>query len=205
MQFFKNDNLAFFHIPKTGGTSFRKFLKRYLGEWEWIHKSTNHEPLSIKKEIMGSKLFNNISIVTIIRNPVDAVVSFYTALYSPALSAKGKLRSHVIKKSPHLKEIYGLPFNKFVDWYINSKKIYSYDEYLLIDGKIPNNLHIIKLETLKEDANKILNEELKFNINVNNIRRINESTVRKPTIDKPSLDKIIERYKWIFDNNFYRK
>lgn len=205
MQYFKKHNLAFFHIPKTGGTSFRKFLKRYLGEWEWIGRVTNHEPLFIKKDVMSSELFNSINIVTIIRNPIAAVVSYYTPLYSTSLSKGGKLRSHVIKKFPHLEEIYGLSFNEFVDWYINSDMIYSYDEYLLVDGEIPDNVHIIKLETLKEDVNKILNEELKLNVNVNTIPRSNKSTVKKPTIDQPSLDKIIERYAWVFDNDFYRR
>ncbi len=205
MQYFEKQNLAFFHIHKTGGSSFRELLKRNLGDWKWIAKNVNHEPLSIKKEVMGKELFNNTNIVTIIRNPIDVVVSYYTAIYSTSLSKHNKLRPHVVERAPHLIEVYNKPFNEFVDWYMNCEKTFTYDEYLLIDDKLPNNLYIIKFENLKVDINKILNKKLNLDININLLPRWNVSTVKKPVIDDISKNKIISEYKWVFDMGFYKR
>ena len=206
MQYFEKQNLAFFHMQKTGGSSFRRLLKRNFGKWKWISKKTNHEPLYIKKKIMGEELFNNINVITIVRNPIDAVVSYYTAIYSNSLSKDGKLRPHVIEKMPYLVEVYNKPFKEFIDWYmkyLNSKIIFTYDKYLLINNELPSNLYIIKFENLKKDADKILNKELNLNVNVNKLPKINVSNVKKPIVDNASRDKIISKYKWVFDMGFY--
>jgi hypothetical protein len=204
MQYFKKYNLAFFHIPKTGGTSFRSFLKRHLGKWEWVGKETNHEPLFIKRDVMGAKMFDKTNVVTLIRDPLAVVVSYYDSIYSPVLSDKGKLKSHVAKKYPFLLDAYGLPFEKFVDWYVANEK--SHSDYLLVSGKIPNNVHLVRLENLREDANRVLNDELKLNLSVGKIGKLNKANRSKPIMKyytEESLNKVAEKYKWTFDNNFY--
>jgi hypothetical protein len=205
MLYFKKNKLAFFHIAKTGGTSFRDFLMRRLGGKTWYIKDTNHEPLTSKIDVMGQNLFNKIHIVTLIRNPFDVVVSYYDSIYSPSCSKNGKLKPLVAKKYPFLLDVYGRPFGEFVDWYIENEK--SYADYLLVGGKIPNNVYIIKLENLKEDAHRVLNTKLKLNLNVNQIPRLNTSKRKKPIMgyyNKGSLNKIVMKYKWTFDNEFYK-
>jgi len=197
MQYFKKYNLAFFHIAKTGGTSFRDFLVRNLGKAKWYIKDTNHEPLTSKMSVMGKKLFDSINIVTIVRDPFTAVVSYYDSIYSHNCSLDGKLKPHVAEKYPALVDVYGLPFEEFIDWYVENEK--SYADYLLVDNKIPGNVHIIKLESLKQDSNRVLNDILGLNLNVNKIGRLNSANRDKSAMDyysNSSLNKIRNKYKW---------
>lgn len=197
MYYCKKYNLGFFHIPKTGGTSFRKFLKRRANFSNIRATNKKHEQLLLTINKMGIKKFNNINVITIIRNPYAVVVSLKYYAINNRLSnlKKGE-------KLPKWLEPYTRSFEEYVNWYVENKN--SYSDYLLVNNKLPSNVHIVKLETLKKDVNRILNIDLKLNLKLNipHLRK----TKHLPFMEyynKNSLNKITEKYKWTFDNNFY--
>ena len=80
----KNNKLIFIHIPKTGGTTIEKFfnLRKKINGYgdasgDFKGKSLQHLiGLDIRK-ILGEKVFNNFFKFTIVRNPIDRVISEY--------------------------------------------------------------------------------------------------------------------------------
>ena len=96
MPYFKNDNIniLFIHIPKTGGTSLEKYFSNKF-KIELNNKSlfnfikTNNKNIKINSSLQhltynkivqyNNKLFNvdfnNIKIITIVRNPYERIIS----------------------------------------------------------------------------------------------------------------------------------
>lgn len=73
---FQNTEIAFVHVPKTGGTSFYKMLE-----------GINHNIINVKihKPVSSKCPPEEFNYVTIIRNPIDRVWSLYNmVLRSPA-------------------------------------------------------------------------------------------------------------------------
>ncbi len=66
---FRKDQIAFVHMPKTGGTSFQKILKNHTTD-RFINVKV-HRPISKSCPVETYKY------VTILRNPVDRVWSYY--------------------------------------------------------------------------------------------------------------------------------
>jgi len=202
MFYFQKYNLAFLHIAKTGGTSFRTMLTKELGTKTEVQKETYHEPLRIKRDVLGIAIFNSINVVTLIRNPFATVVSYYFWIHCDKLSSNDGLKPKVARRYPFLKAAHGLSFADFVDWYVKNEK--SYADYLLVDGQLPTNVYMIKLENLKRDADRVLNTQLDLNLKLD-IPHIYK-TRHKPFMEyytEELSDKIVEKYKWTFDNRFY--
>jgi hypothetical protein len=109
---------------------------------------------------------------------------------------------------PFLEKTLGMNFGNFIDWYVNSKNIYSYSDYLLIHGELPKNVYILKLENLKKDAKKIINKKLGLKVNFNDLPRKNKTKHKNPKYYydkyKGTKDKVIARYRWTFDNGLYK-
>jgi len=194
MRYFEKQWLAFFHIPKTGGTSFTTFLRKKLGESRHIKKFTHHEPLLVKKEILGDELFNKLIIITLIRNPYANLVSHWAWVQ--------QIKSN--SKYPHIAELKGVNFPEFVDWHFENYN--SYSDFILINEEIPPNLRIIRLEYLEKDTNKILNNELGLNLQLD-FPHIHK-TSHAPFMDyytNDLLNKVNKKYEWTFDMGFYSK
>ena len=105
--------------------------------------SLQHQPFSIiykHRELLNVN-FNNIKIITIVRNPYDRIISdlFYFQLIEDNFSPR-KI-SNIIKKyiNEHIYDNHNLPQYKFI----------SND-----NGEIIDSIHIFKTETLTEDLNK---------------------------------------------------
>ena len=59
---------------------FKKSKKSFLlsyNDKRIKHKFTNHMPLSLIKEELGSQYFNSFKTLAIVRNPYDYIVSYY--------------------------------------------------------------------------------------------------------------------------------
>ena len=91
MPYYKEINLLFIHIPKTGGTSLEFYLKSKYNETlysgytndilptkEFQNKSLQHLPYNIiyqYKNILDVDFNENLKIITIVRNPYDKIIS----------------------------------------------------------------------------------------------------------------------------------
>ena len=157
MPLFNLINILLIHIPKTGGTSienyfYNKFnIKRTLNTLysdlslilnsHSLQHSTFNE-LFEKKEYYDID-FNNIKIISVIRNPYERIISdlFYNGLINLE-STKDEI------------------FSK-ISWFLNSTdliydnhKMEQYKYLIGLDGKINNNIIIMRIETLNDDMIK---------------------------------------------------
>jgi len=176
MFLFENHNFAFLHINKTGGTSTTVFLKEAFDEspkiiglgWNYgAEEPKIHEPLSYKIERFTSLGidFRGIKFLTTIRNPYERWVSLYTASQRNVIERVKK----VIYERAYLATQW--PFDRWFEEYVrgparNDHEHRSLSQYIFVQGEyvsnlyVPNNLHIIKLEDLKEKLPEFIRYEL---------------------------------------------
>jgi hypothetical protein len=165
MPYFKNDdiNVLFIHIPKTGGTSVELYFyskfnilmnnkslfnsiqdEQLLNENIEINSSLQH--MTYNEIVKYSKIFNidfdNIKIITIVRNPYQRIVSdlFYFKLI--ALNNTKEEVFDIINKYlvSHEYDNHNIPQHKFIT---NDK------------GEIIQNIHILKTESLTNEMKNI--------------------------------------------------
>ena len=193
-----NKELAQYHINKCGGTSVKNALASVFAKPGWkVGLQHFHEPLQNKLELLGSK-FYKYTIVTTVRNPYDRIVSLYS------------FRKEQYSRKPadvKYKAAYEMSFDV---WFFKDllKDPMLHDswqsDWLLIDGKIPENVYILKLENidielavfLKEKFDRVLHKE---------VRRLNRSRHKHYDFYMTSEIKAIinEKEKWLFDQGYY--
>jgi hypothetical protein len=183
MPYFHNNNIniLFIHIPKTGGTSLEKyFSKKYniplnykslfsiLPDNFKIPNNFNrnihlqHQTYNILfnyKDHLHIN-FNNLQIITIVRNPYDRIISdlFYFKLIT-------------VKNTPN--EVYNIMFQ-----YLHNHKIrrdnHKIPQHLFVinmKGRQINNLIILKTETLTDDMKRHGYHDFNFKENVNSCEK----------------------------------
>ena len=169
MPYFKEINLLFIHIPKTGGSIIENYFYKKLSlkktidtlysykdkfdESKFNNDKFNNDKLQYTSysEIFSSKInyfnikFNNLKIMTLVRSPYSRIISslFNFNLIDLETCNNKKLIEKIIEKY--------LYTNNFYD---NSKK----PQYLYLTGgdnlTISKNMIIIKHETMTEDMVK---------------------------------------------------
>ena len=183
-------NLCFFHTPKTGGTSFREWLKEGISDLELVINKRYHETLSETAKVF--KDFDNTRIVTILRNPFDLVVSTYFYWRKFPKDYRNE-RVQMAHKSE---------FNDFVKWFVVNRD--NYKTFLEVDGKIPVNIRFIRLENLIEESQEVF-DGLGMNLDASKIKHKNKSK-HKPSscyFTSETITLIKNRYRWVFDTGFY--
>ena len=185
MPYFKNDciNVLFIHIPKTGGCSLEEYFsskfniplnnkslyyfiedKQLLNENIEIKSSLQH--ITYNQIVTYSKIFNidfdNIKIITIVRNPYERVVSdlFFLLLITTASTKE---------------EVFDI-LNKYLvaDTYDN----HNIPQYKFITndkGEIIKNIHILKTENLTNEMKQIgyIDFDIYANVNSNKVNYYN--------------------------------
>jgi hypothetical protein len=183
------NGFAFLHLIKCGGNS----IRRTIPEKPILRFSLpryKHQSLSFIKKGIGDK-FNDITIYANVRNPFDRLVSlcFYTN--------KWWRRS-------------GLNDVEFFNRWLWEKFSGNYtcldnpfDCMLLIDGKIPENVNVVRLE----DANDIYPSIFKKHFGREfSLRKENKSEHRDYRVYYDSLSEqyVREREHWVL-NNYYKE
>ena len=183
MPLYKQLNLLFIHIPKNGGTTIENFLNRKnKGVDLWMYKNKldlNHsEQHCTYKEIEEKNFISkDYSLFTIIRHPVDRVVSEFNWLSR-------------VRKNKYT------DFNKFLDEFLNKENFKNFDnhnlsnlDYLLNkDNEIPENIRIFKFFD-KDNLSLFLNDdEIKK-------RHDNRTTKIFNSVDEKQKSRIVEFYK----------
>jgi len=180
MPYYKDINLLFIHIPKTGGTSLEQYLQKKTRQTVYsVFNSSNvlFEKFKLKtpslqhltyKEILEYKDMLNVDfdeklkIITIVRNPYDRIISdlFFNDLINENSTA------------PQVYEV----IQKYIyqDYYDHDNHNKPQYEFLIDDNNsiIPN-IAIFKTETLTPDLIKYGYDDfnLNFHSNKKNIKK----------------------------------
>jgi len=201
MPYYKEKNLLFIHIPKTGGTVIEDEIKKIYKQTLYSGYTNNildspYNKLSLQHQFYTilykyqDKLdinFNNIKIFSVVRNPYDRIIS-------DLFWWKRK------KKYPEFKinyndteEIYNFIKNN----YLNRDDLDNHNQpqYKFITDENLNlisNIKILKCETLN-NINNELNEFLGFNINI-----------KRENVNK-DYSKFLNKKSVLLINDFYKK
>ena len=197
MPYYKESNILFIHIPKTGGTVIEQQLKKKFKQTLY-GGSLNHNDIlphpyntaSLQHQYYSTLYkyrdllninFNNIKIFTIVRNPYDRIISdlfFYS----------------LIKKEDNSDKVFKIIKNNYLGKNLDNHNKPQYKFITDENFKLFENIKIFKTETLNEDNQK-LNDYLgtKINITMNNI---NKDYSRY--FNKDSIDLINHYYKYDF-------
>jgi hypothetical protein len=195
MPYFKNDsiNVLFIHIPKTGGTSLELYFSskfkiplnhkslftnvEFLNENVKINSSLQH--ITYNEIVEYSKIFNinfdNIKIITIVRNPYERIVSdlFYNKLIKPDTS----------------KEEVFVIINKYLLGKYDNHNIPQYKFITNDKGEMIQNIHILRTESLMNDMKNLGYDDF------NQFENVNTNKVNYYTYLNNEIIEII--------NNFY--
>ena len=148
--------LVFIHIPKNAGTTFKSILYSTHGDVEWERPFTDekkytHTPL--KSFYASFPESNDYKVITIIRNPYERALSWYSYYRTPTY----------YNRHPQMRAIHYAqqPFLEFLKWYNRSFKSkwemlpqvwwYTHKNKLHSDYQI-------RFENLEQDINKVSNE-----------------------------------------------
>ena len=148
--------LVFIHIPKNAGTTYKSVLYSTHGDVEWERPFTDekkytHSPLkSFYASFPESK---DYKVITIIRNPYERALSWYSYYRTPTYYNR-----HPQMRAVHYAQ---QPFLEFLKWYNRSFKSkwemlpqvwwYTHKNKLHSDYQI-------RFENLEQDINKVSNE-----------------------------------------------
>ena len=177
MPYFNNKdiNILFIHIPKTGGTSLEvyfsskfniplnnKSLYLFIEDELLLNKNmeinTSLQHMTYKQIVEYHNIFkidfNNIKIITIVRNPYERIVSalFFWNLITPHTTQK-EVFSIITKYLVSNRDNHNIPQYKFVT-----------DD----NEEIIQNIHILKTESLVDDMINLGYNDFNIFDNVNN-------------------------------------
>jgi hypothetical protein len=212
-------NFLFIHTPKCAGMSLTDWLIRNLeGEiYYFVPKGhynaelTNdniieiegmrHENLKQAKEGLlkiNIKIEDIECILTTIRNPYDLEISRFNYLRLGHPWDKGLPQD--IALNYNFKT-----FAKHAPFMGRSVCNFGIEAFYELEGKIPDNLRIIKFENL-DTIPKVVSKHLKSN---SVIPKTNSTYGKEYSLknfyNKESEVSIFKKYRWIFENNYYER
>jgi len=167
MPYFKNLNILFIHIPKTGGSVIADEITKKGKRRVSSGRRHNRLPKPYNKKSLQHQFyttlykyrdrlhinFKNIKIFSVVRNPYDRTISdlFY---------------NNLIKEDFSPDKVFDVLKNNYL--YKDNYDNHNVPQYKFVTDKneklIPN-IRIFKTETLNKD-NKLINDYLKIDINI---------------------------------------
>ena len=197
MLYSERHNLAFLHIHKTGGVSLREFLrKRIRGMREMPELPEPHYSVA---QLFGAlekrgKDPQEARVITILRNPYAHALSIYTFWNSNAITLPERELPTVSYARSH----------SFRDFLFNVLIEDQYAPALLINNELPGNVRPVKLESLQDDAQRVLHDELGLVRKVNvGKRNASEHGPYLEYYEPDMLAHVRNVYSWCFDAGYY--
>ena len=187
MPYFKEFNILFIHIPKTGGSNIENFFLHYSKNKPTINnllsnniniKINNHSLQHMtyieyynNKEFFNINL-NDLKIITVVRNPYDRIISdlFYLKFAKPD-NDRDQIEE-IIKNYLYSNHLY------------DNHKLEQYKFIIDKNNKINQNIIVLKCENLNEqmkilgfpDFEKFCNYT-KNNFNKNYLKYLNDNSI----------------------------
>ncbi len=229
-----NKNFIFIHIPKTGGTSCTDYLCQTLQppifcfSIKSMHadhhfnarllSGYSHETLEeiyadserLKQET-GISVTGINNILAVIRHPYELELSNYSFFRngrSNVLKGKAFQVPHILEKV----ELAQGQFRDFVEYsgYFRDDKAgrgYRTEDYFLIDGKIPENVTLLKFEELDRKF-PVATQAFRVNESIAFPHSNKSAPFKKFTagdLDEKTKDAICAKHKWLFDEGYYER
>jgi sulfotransferase family protein len=167
-----------------------------------IAEGRRHEPLSDAARSLsrfGRRVEDFDTIVSIMRNPYDLEVSRYHFLRRGYLGVAGLARERAQRialdgdftRFACMAPYHGRMPSRIEDWY-------------QVDGAMPQNLHIVRFETLEEDIGRILGRLYPIQ---SGLPKLNASTHApyRSYMNAEAESGIYRKFRWLFDREFYKR
>ena len=186
MPYYKDKNILFIHIPKTGGTIIENQLKLNCKQTLYSGKTNEllaypYNNISLQHQVYNTiykyrdKLsvdFNNIKMFSLVRNPYDRLIS-------------DLIWFKLIDKNYTSDQVYKVFVNNYISRSdLDNHNIPQYKFLVDDNSKLNPNIEIFKCETLNENNDKI-NECLGVNIDIiqDNVNKDYSIYLNQNTID----------------------
>jgi hypothetical protein len=177
LHLYKNNNFMFYHIYKCGGTSITRMLRDTKAHGGLTIGDTNR-PVSECADRLGDyNLYANI------RNPYDRIVSMCAFAHQS-----------VPCTIPYFKDFFYNAYLKNAEYWLTSQQ-----ETLFVDGKLPENIFLIKLEEVDKHWPIIMKRH--FGVDVQCVPKLNTSVHDKTMsyFDDDMIKCVKEKEAWAID------
>lgn len=151
MLYAERSKLAFVHIHKTGGVSFRRYLLKNVRDLSELPELPGrHHTLAELHAALRARGTDpgEVQVLTVLRDPLAHAVSVYEFWRSDRLPQEER-------DLPYVALTRQLSFRDFLFQVLVTDQ---YGEMLLVDGEVPAQVHVLKLESLADDAPALLRE-----------------------------------------------
>lgn len=206
-----SDEFLFIHVPKTAGMSITDGLLKCLNGpvyyavqegharkkyGETILKGKRHQTLAKADsyfEEMGleHRLNKFRYIMTMVRNPYEMEVSRYHYLRKGNEWDKGKARDLAMT-------------GDFAAFAAGSTWWFDFKNYYTVEGKIPDNLYIIRFEDFEQTMQLSFSECFKKKFKVRKLNKSHNTNYRNYYTKELEL-MVYRKYQWIFDKGYYSR
>jgi hypothetical protein len=227
-----NESLLFIHIPKTGGTSCTNYLCQHLAqpsfssslksqtdEWHFNAKllpGYSHETLSEAYsdykniyEQSGIDVRAIPALLAVIRDPVTLELSAYNFYRNGANNVLQATAFQV----PEVKERIELAqggLKHFIRHWGYFRDGFSGDglrteDYVTLDGELPENLTLLKVESLDQQFTALMRTFLggqAHPFEAANVTK-NPNKVTADDLDSETIECIYHKHRWLYDQGFY--
>jgi hypothetical protein len=149
MLYAPRSKLAFVHIHKTGGLSLRHYLLKNVRDLAELPDLPGpHRPLAELHGVLRARGVDpsRVAVLTVLRDPLSHAVSVYEFWRSDKLP-------QAQRELPRVALTRRLSFRDFL---FQVLVVDPFGRMLLVDGALPANVHVLRLENLAEEGSQML-------------------------------------------------